>query len=193
MSDKPRAEKLGWCLMESRRPFENHVSTLREDRVEIPQKGEMNYAYLERAEAVIIVPVTKAGEILLIRQYRYPVDEWCMEVPAGGSHDTGEASLEEVAKKELSEEIGATSDQLEYVTFFYSANSLSDEKCHVYLALDVEFTGNKQAEASEVMETRIVPASEAMKMARSGEMKTGPCALAVLLCEVSLREKGFLR
>lgn len=54
----------------------------------------------------MIVPITKAGEMVLLRQYRYAVDEWCLEVPAGGTHDSGDASLEEVARKELREEVG---------------------------------------------------------------------------------------
>src|SRR4051812_47324402 len=107
-SDKPNGAAAGWRLLQSQLPFENEMCRVREDQIELRGGDTIDYAYLKRAEAVTIVPVTTKGEIVLVKQYRYPVDEWCLEVPAGGTHDTGSKSLEEVARKELREEIGAT-------------------------------------------------------------------------------------
>lgn len=165
---------------------------VRQDRVEVEGKGETIYAYAERAESVIIIPVTKDKEVVLVRQYRYPVDEWCLEVPAGGTHDTGNASLDDVVRKELKEEIGATDGRLEHVTFFYPSNSMSNEKCHVYLALDVELSQEPKTEETESIEMQIVPVAEALHLARTGQIKTGPCALALLLCEERLKQHGYL-
>jgi ADP-ribose pyrophosphatase len=189
--DKPNGAGAGWKLIEMRRCFENEVCALRNDRLEV--KGEeLEYAYVERAEAVIIVPVTSAGEIVLLKQYRYPVDEWCLEVPAGGTHDTDVATLEEVARKELREEIGATAEKLTYVTFFYTANAFSNEKCHVFLAEAVKLSKEPKREESESIKTQLLPASEVIELARRGEMKTAPCALAVLLCEPLLKEQQLV-
>jgi ADP-ribose pyrophosphatase len=182
-NDKATGAKAGWQLVESRTSYENKTCRLREDRVELKNGDSTDYAYLERADAVIVVPVTENGDIVLVKQYRYPVDEWCLEVPAGGTHDTGSKSLEEVARKELREEIGATCAKLTYVTCFYSAPAFSDEKCHVFVADGVKLENQPQREASESIETRAVPVSEALELARRGELKSAPCALAVLLCE----------
>ena len=170
-------------MLGSKTRFENNICRLREDEVELEGGKKTKYAYFERDAAVIVVPVTSDGQIVLLKQYRYPVDEWCLEVPAGGTHDTGEAALEEVARKELREEVGGTAKSLTYVTFFYSANSMTDEKCHVYLAQGVELAKKPKTESSESIETQLVPAEKAMELARSGAVKTGPCALALLLCE----------
>ena len=170
-------------MLETHDRFENEQSVLREDRVRLPSGGTSDYAYLERADAVIIVPVTSKGEVVLLEQYRYPVNAWCLEVPAGGTHDTGDAALEEVVRKELKEEIGGTAAKLTYVTFFYSANAFSNEKCHVFLAEGVELEKKPQREESEAIRMRLVPVARALALAREGKMKTGPCALAVLLCE----------
>lgn len=180
---KPNGEKAGWKLLESNTRFENDICRLREDEVELEGGKKTSYAYLERDEAVIVVAVTTAGEIVLLKQYRYPVDEWCLEVPAGGTHDSGDADLEEVARKELREEVGGNAKSLTYVTFFYSANSMSDEKCHVFLAHDVELSKKPKTESTESIETELVPVEKALELARSGAIKTGPCALALLLCE----------
>ena len=188
---KPNGANAGWQLIEIRRCFENEVCALRNDRVEV--KGEeLDCAYIERAEAVIIVPITSEGEIVLLKQYRYPVDEWCLEVPAGGTHDTDEATLEEVARKELHEEIGASAEKLTYVTFFYTANAFSNEKCHVFLARGVKLSKEPDREQTESIKMQLLPARDAIDLARRGEMKTGPCAFAVLLCEPVLREGALL-
>lgn len=190
--EKPNGSRAGWKPRGSVTRFENDICKLREDEVELDAGKRINYAYLERAEAVIVVPVTAEGEIVLVRQYRYPVDEWCLEVPAGGTHDKPGEDREEVVRKELREEVGATVESLTYVSFFYTANSLTDEKCHVYLAEGARLSKEPKTEASETLETELVSADEAVTLARSGKMKTGPCALAVLLCEPLLRDRGYL-
>ncbi len=190
--EKPTGSKAGWQLRASATRFENEICRLREDEVELAEGKRTRYVYLERDEAVVVVPVTHGGRIVLIRQYRYPVDEWCMEVPAGGTHDAGDASLEDVVRKELHQEIGATVQSVTRVGYFHSANALTDEKCHVFLAEGVELSKKPEKEATETLQTKLVPANEAVEMARRGEMKTGPCALAVLMCEPLLRERGYL-
>ena len=186
-NDKPNCARAGWKQIASDTRFENKMLRLRQDEVEVEDGKKSDYAYLERDEAVIVVPVTRAGEIVLVKQYRYPVDEWCLEVPAGGTHDSGDAALEEVARKELREEVGGTAKSLTYVTFFFSANALTNEKCHVYLAEGVELAKKPKTESTESIEIEVVPAAKAIELARSGAVKTGPCALALLLCEPLLK------
>lgn len=182
-ADKPTGAKASWQLRGSETRFENEICRLREDEVELDGGKTIKYAYIERDEAVIVVPVTTHGEIVLLKQYRYPVDEWCLEVPAGGTHDSCDAALEEVVTKELREEIGATARSLKYVTFFYSSNAMTNEKCHVFLAEAVELTHSQKTEATESIQIQLEPVDRAVELARSGAMKTAPCALAILLCE----------
>ncbi len=188
---KPEGEKLGWRVLGTEYPYQGKVNRLRADRLAIPGQGEMEYSYLERAQSVIVVPVTGDGRVVLIRQYRYAVDEHCLEFPAGGLHDTGDASLEEVVRKELQEEIGAQAGAIEYVSWFYSSDSLSNEVCHVHLAFDVALTDDADTEPGEHIETVILPISEALALVRRGEMRTGTCALSLLLCEERLARRSF--
>jgi ADP-ribose pyrophosphatase len=184
--EKPQGKQVGYRVLETSYPFENPMSRLRSDRVEVAGE-EMNYAYLERAQGVIIVPLTKGNELAMIRQYRYPCDDWCLEVPAGGTHDTGDMPLEEVARKELEEELGATCESLEYVSAFYSCGSITNEECHVFLARGVELRHQAHTESSEAIDVQLLPVAEAINQARKGEMRNAPCALAVLLCEPLLK------
>ena len=187
MSDETNTNaQAGWQLLERHVRFENNMSKLVEDRVQLRNGATTDYAYVERADGVIIVPVTSAGEIVLVKQYRYPVDEWCLELPCGGMHDANGASREEVARKELREEIGATCEKLTYITWFYSAPAFSDETCHVFLAEGVKLDRKPQREESEAIQTQVVPLAEAFELARHAQLKSAPCALAVLLCAIDL-------
>ena len=191
-SDKPTGARIGWRVLETWHPHVSPVNRLRADRVSIPGRGEIRYSYLERGESVIIVPVTADGRMALIRQYRYPVDAHCYELPAGCCRDMGNVTLEEVARRELREEIGATAGCLEYVTWFYSSSSISDEVCHIFLATNVAMDQETDREPGEHIEPLLVPISEAYAMVRRGDMKTGTCALAILHCEERLRQLGVV-
>lgn len=188
-TDKPNGAKAGWKHLSSRTAFTGEVFRVREDEVELKDGNKIRYAYAERGDAVVIVPVTDSGEVVLLRQYRYAIDQWCLETPAGGTHDSGDAALEEVARKELREEVGATANRLTYIDFFYSAGGITDEKCHVFLAEGVELSKRPETEEGETIEIQLMPVAEAVELARNGAIKTAPCALAILLCEPRLLAK----
>ena len=78
----------------------------RRDLVRLEPGGEqtISYTYLEVPRAVFVVPLTASGQIVLVRQYRYPVRNWVWEVPAG-SIEPGESSRE-AAHREMAEEAG---------------------------------------------------------------------------------------
>ena len=108
------------------------------------------------------------------------MEDWCYEVPAGGL--SPDLTPEDAARRELLEEVGGTAADLCCVGQFYTSNGISNEIAYVYLATGVEL-GETCREPSELMEIRLVPAGEAMRMARSGEISDGPSALALLWCE----------
>jgi ADP-ribose pyrophosphatase len=186
--DKPLGESLGWRRLETRYPFRNRWFTLREDRVAIEGNGEIEFSYHESEGAVVVVPVTAGGEVVMARQYRYTVDRWCLEVPAGGLHDVGDMPLEEVARKELEEEVGASCEEILSIASFYSSDGQSDQECHVFLALGARLDREREPEHTELIEVVNLPAREVFNMARRGEIKDGICALALLLCQEKAEE-----
>lgn len=188
--EKPNGAKAGWKQLGSDTRFESEIFRVRQDEVELTGGKKIKYSYVERGEAVVIVPVTADGEMVLLKQYRYPVDEWCLEIPAGGMHDEPDTTPEEVARKELQEEVGATAKRLTLVGEFYSTSSLTDEKCHVFLAEGVELTKKQDTEESETIQLQLVPIEKAVELARTGGIETGPCALAILMCEPQLQRLG---
>lgn len=192
MDDKPEGTRLGWHVLDTHYPLMTPFMRVRQDRVSIAGKGEVIYTYEERADAVGVVPVTADGTILLIRQYRYPIDAWCLEIPAGGTRDHGGLTLEAVARIELAQETGATCTEMAYVGFFYVAVSSRRQRFHVFLALDIERPTASQPEMTEQIELFPMPAREALHLARTGQMPEGQSALSLLLCEDLLRQHGYL-
>jgi ADP-ribose pyrophosphatase len=82
-----------------------------------------------------VVPVLSNGDIVLVKQFRYPIQESLLELPAG-KIDPGEAP-EVTASRELAEEVGYTAGVLKKLTEFYTTPGFCDEKLFLYLAQDL--------------------------------------------------------
>lgn len=160
---------------------------IRQDRIRLPNGEEGVYNVVEKNGAVWIVPLTSGGEVVLIRNYRYTVDDWCWEVPAGNIEP--EQSVEEAAASELRQEVGGTAEEWQMIGRFYLANGISDEVGHILLAREVVL-GETAHEATEAMTVHLVPWATAVAMAQNGEITDGPSALALLLCAARLGRDG---
>ena len=169
--------------LSSRYLWQSRWYHLRQDEIRTPDGSTCTYTIVEHPGAVWVVPLTTEGEIVLEWQYRYTVRDWCWEVPAGGL--LPEMTPEEMARRELYEEIGGTASHLQYIGWFYTMNGIGTEVAHVFLATGVELA-DAHREPTEIMELRRVPVAQAMRMARAGEITDGPSALALLLCEAHL-------
>ena len=153
---------------------------VRQDKIQLPDGSEGEYNVIVKEPAVWIVPVTPAGEIVLIRCYRHTVGDWCWEVPAGSLKPA--QTPEEAALEELHEEIGGQPVELSYVSRFYTANGICNEVSHLYLARGVTL-GKPRHEPAEVIQIHPTPIKTALAMARAGQISDGGSALALLLCE----------
>jgi ADP-ribose pyrophosphatase len=169
-----------WETLNRRYLWQSPWYNLRQDQVRTQDGHTFTYTVIDHPGAVWVVPVTAGGQVVLIRSYRYPVADWCYEVPAGGL--LPDLTPEEVAHRELLEEVGGTAAALHPVGQFYTSNGISNEVAYVYLARDVEL-GESQPEPTELVEMHLVPVEQALRMAREGAITDGPSALALLWCE----------
>ncbi len=152
---------------------------VRQDEIVTPDGQPGVYNVIEKVDAVWIVPVTADGRIAMVHQFRYTIDEWCWEVPAGSVKDG--QTVEAAAREELREEVGGDAGALEYIGQFYLANGICNEVGHIFLATDVRL-GQPHHEAAEVIEISLKSIPESLAMAQSGQISDGPSALALLLC-----------
>jgi uncharacterized protein len=153
------------------------------DRLEADDGRETGYAYLAVPRAVFVVAVTDDDEVLLVRQYRHPVRDWTLEVPAGSVHD-GETSLE-AAERELAEEAGGRARAWRHLSTFYSSSAHISLRSDAFLATGVD-VGHAAPDEDEDVALVRMPLLEALERARAGGFAEGQTALALLLAASEL-------
>lgn len=149
---KEVGESIGWRRSRTQPLFESKWYDLRQDHVTLPAGREITYTYMEHPGAALVVPFTPEGQILLIRTYRYPIDDWCWCVPGGGVGDKPGCSVEEVAREELAEEAGAVAERLERLGSFWSATGVASLKLHYFLGHEVRQKSAPHLEEAEAID-----------------------------------------
>ena len=139
---------------------------------------QTDYSYLAVPRAVFVAAVTPGNDLLLVRQYRHPVRDWTLEVPAG-SVDDGESALD-AAKRELREETGGTAREWVHLTTFFSSSAHLSLRSDAFLATGVEL-GEASPEEGENVTLVRQPLAEAVASARAGGFAEGQTALTILL------------
>lgn len=138
------------------------------DRVRLPNGAESGRDYIRHLGAVCIVPVTAEGEVVIERQFRYPLDMVITEIPAG-KLDTAEEDRLSAAKRELREETGITADEWINMGDFYPAVAYSTERITMYLARGLHF-GAQELDKDEFLQLKTVPLKELVAQVMSGEI-----------------------
>lgn len=161
-----------------------------EDRVQVRPGVETLYQYRPRGpRAVFVLPVTAAGEAVLIRQYRHPLRATITEVVAGGV-ERGEELLS-AAARELLEEVGGVAGEWVPLPGFYPQPSISGVVFYPLLALGVTL-GSTAHEDSEVIERVVLPLPEVYRLLEAGEISDGPSSLTLWHARRHLQERGLL-
>ncbi|MFN8009325.1 MAG: NUDIX hydrolase [Terriglobia bacterium] len=114
-----------------------------------------------------VVPVLPDGTVILVKQFRYPMQEILLELPAG-KIDVGE-SPETTATRELQEETGFTAGRLMKISEFYSTPGFCDEKIHLYLAEDL-VPCQAEGDRDEEIEIVCLPLPELLDMVKTAKI-----------------------
>ncbi len=112
---------------------QGHVVTTVVAEFEAPDGHRFQRDVIRHPGAVAVVPVSEAGTVILVRQYRAPVDRWVAEVPAGTRDVDGEDE-ETTARRELAEEVGLAAERLELLVRTLNTPGFCDEETAVFLA-----------------------------------------------------------
>lgn len=148
--DDPLAE----ATLASQLAYDGVFLRLHVDRVRTADGHEGTREYLRHPGAVMIVPLLDDGQVVLERQYRYPLGRSLIEFPAG-KIDPGEPLLA-CAQRELREETGYVAREWTHLGGFHNAIAYSDEKIEVFLARGLSFQG-AQVDDGEVLEVFTAP------------------------------------
>jgi ADP-ribose pyrophosphatase YjhB (NUDIX family) len=176
-----------WKTTASRTVYENAWIRVREDQVIRPDGKPGIYGVVHfRNKAVGVLPVESNGDVWLVGQHRYPLDQYSWEIPEGGCPE-GE-DLEVCARRELEEETGLHGEALEVIASVHLSNSVSDEWGLVYRATGLR-QGESKPDGTEQIHVRRVPFAEAEAMLARGEI-TDSLSVIALLHESRRRRTG---
>jgi ADP-ribose pyrophosphatase len=171
--------------IDSKVVFEGRILTLRVDSVRLPNGRETTREIAEHSDSVCIVPIDEQGNILLVRQYRKPVEMDLLEVPAGGIEE-GEVP-EEAVQRELQEEIGYTAGNLQHLSSFWLAPGWCTEYMHAYLATDL-IPSSLAADDDEFISVVRVPLAESLDMVKQGLIRDAKSISALLMASQVLQD-----
>jgi ADP-ribose pyrophosphatase len=158
--------------------FEGKIVTVRVDAVSLPNGVKAVREVVEHRPAVAIVPFDDDGQVILVSQYRYPVGEELLEVPAGIIEE-GETP-EQCAGRELQEEIGYRAREMRSLGSFWTTPGFSDELMYAFVATGLEPSRLEPDEDENITVVRF-QVSRIRKMIEAGEIRDSKTIAALLM------------
>jgi ADP-ribose diphosphatase len=155
--------------LSTQRIFDGKVFDVDRDRVRMPNGREVDADVVRHPRSVVLLPIPEPGHIVLIRQYRYPVNRWLWELPAG-SVDKGETP-EQAAVRECHEEIGQVPATVVRLAALLPTPGYCDEEMLFFRVSDLR-EGDEPAaiDEDEDIEARTFTLREAREMVRRGDI-----------------------
>ncbi len=141
---------------------------------------------------ISILPITRDDEIVMIRQYRAPLDRVGIEFPAGCAEVGKHMTLEDAVHAELLEETGYQSDDITHIAEFSSSSGMTNETVHGYVARNcIRVTETLDLDESEHIEPVVVPYSQFDQFILS-EMARGAIIEPKMLAMVYMWRQGMI-
>lgn len=181
-----------WKTVEKRVIYQNKYGyKLRDDKVITPKGTEGSYMVIETRGIVFVVAITRDKKVLLVRQWRYPIEEESLELPCGTIENANDDPLD-VAKRELLEEAHATSNEWYKLGTHWVENGIMAKKAHVYLALNPTIVPFDHEETDEEIFRETIAFDKAINMVTTGKFSDGRTQLGLLLAKEFLTQKKLL-
>ena len=151
------------------RVLDGKVFDVDRDRVVLPHGREVTLDVVRHPRSVVLLGVPEPGHIILIKQYRYAVNRWLWELPAG-SVDPGEEP-EDAARRECHEEIGQVPETVVRVSTLYPTPGYCDEEMLFFRVSGLAESDEPAAvDEDEDIEARTFTFADARDMVRRGEI-----------------------
>jgi ADP-ribose pyrophosphatase len=173
-----------WERLESRKILEagDGKATFMElfqDKVRTSKGQIVTYTRYNASDVVIVVPFLHDGRVVMIRQYRYPLDKVLLEFPAG--HVEGGEAPEVTAKRELEEETGYSAGSLERVYRYHPSVSRSNQTVHVFRASGL-VEGKTRHDGGEDIVIEVLAPEQLREQIAQGKVESAGTLISFLLC-----------
>ena len=171
--------------IDGKKVFQGRVFSVDVDTVRLSDGEIRPREVVVHRGGVGIVPVTDDGEVLMVRQFRYPVREELLEIPAGKIEE-GEIP-EECAKRELSEETGCTAGKWVDLGKMYPTPGYCGEVLHIFLATDLTY-GKMHLDEGELLSVSRIPLETLYEMIRENKLPDAKSVFGILKTKTILQD-----
>lgn len=151
--------------------FKGFVFDIKVDQIEYNSGNEGIREVILHNGGAVVLPITKDGKVVLVKQYRYPFDEFMYELPAGKLEKNEDPK--KCATRELTEETGYTSDKVSFLGKIYTSPGFCDEILYIYLAENLVAGDHDREEGEDGMEVFELTIEEIDKMMAEGKIVDG--------------------
>jgi ADP-ribose pyrophosphatase len=158
--------------------FDGIILHVVRDTVDLPNGHSSVRDVIRHIGAVCVIPVTENNEVIVERQYRYPLDRVILEIPAGKLDSPDEDRLSAI-QRELREETGYSADEWMNIGDFHPAPAYSDEYITMYLARGLH-KGKQDLDADEFLNVYTIPLKDLVDDVMSGKISDAKTQVAVL-------------
>jgi ADP-ribose pyrophosphatase len=163
--------------IETQTVYEGLIVKIRRDRAQLQNGSKAMREVVEHPGGVGIVPVTQDNKVLMVRQYRYPMEEELLEIPAGKLSE-GESPID-CAARELSEETGCAAGRLIDMGAIYPSPGFCRETLYLYLALDLRY-GEMHLDKDELLSVEAIDIDALLDMIMANEMPDAKSIIGIM-------------
>lgn len=159
--------------------YHGHAVNFRVDDIVLPVTEDLaKREFMDHPGAVAVLPVLPNGDLILVKQFRYPINQVTLEIPAGKLH-RGKDNILARAKAELKEETGYTAGRLIKVTSMWPSPAYSNEVIHIFIARELK-AGIATPDEGEFVRVVQVPYWEARRMINAGKIRDAKTIIAIM-------------
>ena len=176
-----------WEVLASEVMYRCGIFSVRRDRSRSVRSGVTHdFHVIEAGDWVNVVPLTADRCVVMVRQFRHGIRDLTLEVPAG-LVDATDSSPAVAARRELREETGYVSRDLVPLGVVHPNPAIMNNRCHMFVAFDVEIDGAPQWDGTEELEVELVELDRVAELIRSGAVSNALTLVAFQLLQLKPR------
>jgi ADP-ribose pyrophosphatase len=169
----------------STKVYDGKIIKVKVDDVELPNGKTAKREIVNHPGAVAVMAITEENKMIMVRQFRKPLERMLIEIPAGKLEPGEEPAV--CAHRELQEETGYTCQQLRHQASFYTSPGFADEIVHLYRAENIQ-PGPARPDEDEFVELIHVTLEEAEQLIANGDIRDAKTILAVYAWKLDARK-----
>ena len=158
--------------------YDGAILHVKRDTVVLSNGSKAVREVVRHIGAVCVIPVTQNNEVIMERQYRYPINRVILEIPAG-KLDTPDENRLSAIQRELREETGYSADEWTELGDFHPAPAYCDEYITMYLARSLH-KGERHLDEDEFLDVYAVPLSDLVADVMGGKISDAKTQVCIL-------------